>query len=145
MNGVGNGRRRSAVGSAATSRGRLSVAAGLARRSFLLALLMLLAWTHAEAARPEFFVFDNGVGRGSWTPTQQAQTLKELGYDGISYNYTTPEDLAAWQKAFGAAFRADGWPLVQIIEPRLAGWTYLLGSELVLGHGALLKRVDYGW
>jgi sugar phosphate isomerase/epimerase len=63
---------------------------------------MLLAWTHAEAARPEFFVFDNGVGRGSWTPTQQAQTLKELGYDGISYNYTTPEDLAAWQKAFGA-------------------------------------------
>jgi sugar phosphate isomerase/epimerase len=53
-------------------------------------------------ARPQFFVFDNGVGRGSWTPEQQAQTLKELGYDGISYNYTTPEDLARWQKAFSA-------------------------------------------
>ena len=54
------------------------------------------------AAQPEFFVFDNGAGRGSWTPEQQAQTLKDLGYDGISYNYTTPEDLARWQKAFAA-------------------------------------------
>jgi sugar phosphate isomerase/epimerase len=53
-------------------------------------------------ARPEFFVFDNGVGRGTWTPEQQARTLKDLGYDGISYNYTTPEDLARWQQAFAA-------------------------------------------
>lgn len=53
-------------------------------------------------AAPEFFVFDNGVGRGSWTPEQQAKTLQELGYDGISYNYTKPADLAAWQKACGA-------------------------------------------
>ena len=69
----------------------------------LLALGLLLASAAgAFAARPEFFVFDNGVGRGSWTPDQQAQTLKELGYDGISYNYTTPEDLARWQKAFAA-------------------------------------------
>lgn len=52
------------------------------------------------AAAPEFFVFDNGVGRGSWTPEQQAKTLKNLGFDGISYNYTKPADLAAWQKAF---------------------------------------------
>ena len=56
----------------------------------------------ASAARPQFFVFDNGVGSGSWTPEQQAKTVKELGYDGISYNYTTPEDLVAWQKALGA-------------------------------------------
>ena len=69
----------------------------------LLALALLLSSAGgAFAARPEFFVFDNGVGRGSWTPDQQAQTLKELGYDGISYNYTTPEDLARWQKAFAA-------------------------------------------
>ena len=78
----------------------------------LLALVLLLssapafagraAFAEASAPRPEFFVFDNGVGRGSWTPEQQAQTLKELGYDGISYNYTTPEDLARWQKAFAA-------------------------------------------
>jgi sugar phosphate isomerase/epimerase len=64
--------------------------------------LVLLAWTAVFAARPEFYVFDNGAGRGSWTPEQQARTLKELGYDGISYNYTTPEDLARWQRAFAA-------------------------------------------
>ena len=70
----------------------------------LLALALLLSSAGgAFAARPEFFVFDNGVGRGSWTPAQQAHTLKELGYDGISYNYTTPEDLARWQKHFAAA------------------------------------------
>jgi hypothetical protein len=40
--------------------------------------------------------FDNTVGRGKWTPEQQARTLKELGYDGISYNYTNPKDLAVW-------------------------------------------------
>jgi sugar phosphate isomerase/epimerase len=54
----------------------------------------------ASAAVPEFFPLDNGVGRGTWTPEQQAKTLKELGYDGIGYNYTKPAALAAWQKAF---------------------------------------------
>ncbi len=48
---------------------------------------------------PEFFPLDNGVGRGSWTPVQQAACLQELGFDGIGYNYTKPEDLAAWLKA----------------------------------------------
>jgi sugar phosphate isomerase/epimerase len=67
--------------------------------NLLFAGWLLLAGV-AAAAVPEFFVFDNGVGRGSWTPEQQARTLKELGYDGISYNYTKPADLAAWQKAF---------------------------------------------
>jgi sugar phosphate isomerase/epimerase len=66
-----------------------------------LCLLVLILEGDAAAARPQFFVFDNGVGRGSWTPEQQAKTVKELGYDGISYNYTTPEDLAKWQKALG--------------------------------------------
>ena len=70
-------------------------------RALSVAVLLLLGARTAQA-RPEFFVFDNGVGRGSWTPEQQARTLKELGYDGISYNYTTPEDLAKWQQAFGA-------------------------------------------
>ena len=54
----------------------------------------------ALAGALEFFPLDNGVGRGSWTPEQQAKTLKELGYDGISYNYTKPAALASWQKAF---------------------------------------------
>jgi sugar phosphate isomerase/epimerase len=56
--------------------------------------------TTALAAAPEFFPLDNGVGRGLWTPEQQAKTLKELGFDGIGYNYTKPAALAAWQKAF---------------------------------------------
>lgn len=64
-----------------------------------IALALALAATTAIAA-PEFYVMDNGVGRGSWTPDQQAKTLKELGYAGISYNYTKPEDLATWQRAF---------------------------------------------
>jgi len=53
----------------------------------------------AVANVPEFFPLDNGVGRGSWTPDQQAACVQELGFDGIGYNYTKPEDLAAWLKA----------------------------------------------
>ncbi len=49
-----------------------------------------------------FFVFDNGVGRGKWTPQEQATALKALGYDGISYNYTNNEDLAKRMEAFKA-------------------------------------------
>lgn len=66
----------------------------------LAALSAGLLLSSAALAAPEFFVLDNGVGRGSWPPEQQAKTLKELGYDGIGYNYTKPADLAAWQKAF---------------------------------------------
>lgn len=36
----------------------------------------------------EFFVFDNGAGRGQWTPRRQAETLAELGYAGIGYSGT---------------------------------------------------------
>lgn len=39
-------------------------------------------------AQPEFFAFDNGVGRGELTPSEQAALLKELGYDGIGYTGT---------------------------------------------------------
>jgi sugar phosphate isomerase/epimerase len=34
------------------------------------------------------FALDNGVGRGSLKPAEQARLLKELGYSGISYNET---------------------------------------------------------
>ena len=33
-----------------------------------------------------FFPFDSGVGRGKWTPVEQAQCAKEMGFDGIGYN-----------------------------------------------------------
>ena len=71
--------------------------AALVLVTILLAVSRALAGT---SVAPEFFVMDNGVGRGKWTPDQQARTLKELGYAGISYNYTRPEDLARWQEAF---------------------------------------------
>ena len=46
-----------------------------------------------------FFAFDNGVGRGQWPPDRQARVLKELGYNGISYNETIDitNRLAAFQ------------------------------------------------
>ena len=61
--------------------------------------LLFAAQTFAIAQSSGLFAFDNAVGRGKWTPDQQASTLKQLGYDGISYNYTKPKDLAAWLAA----------------------------------------------
>ncbi len=45
-----------------------------------------------------FFPFDSGVGRGKWTAQEQAQCVKELGFDGIGYNYNEkkPELLDEW-------------------------------------------------
>ena len=45
-----------------------------------------------------FFPFDSGVGRGKWTPQEQAQCVKDLGFDGIGYNYDEkkPELLDQW-------------------------------------------------
>jgi sugar phosphate isomerase/epimerase len=60
-------------------------------------LTLLLATQSIILAQSSgLFAFDNAVGRGKWTPEQQIRTLKELGYDGISYNYTNPKDLAVW-------------------------------------------------
>jgi sugar phosphate isomerase/epimerase len=66
-------------------------------RSFL-CVLMLASALLSQAETPKswpFFAFDNGVGRGVWPPSKQAETVKSLGYDGIHYNYTNPKDLAA--------------------------------------------------
>lgn len=71
--------------------------------------LFLAAQTFAIAHSSGLFAFDNAVGRGTWTPEQQASTLKQLGYDGISYNYTKPKDLAVWLatcKAHGIKLQA---------------------------------------
>jgi sugar phosphate isomerase/epimerase len=67
----------------------------------VIALVSALLLADAAFAAPQFFVFDNGVGRGSWTPDEQARAVKQAGFDGISYNYTTPEDLGRWQRALG--------------------------------------------
>jgi sugar phosphate isomerase/epimerase len=62
--------------------------------------------TRAQAqgfANWPFFAFDNGVGRGKWPPEKQAATLKALGYDGISYNYTNNQDLENWIRIYREA------------------------------------------
>lgn len=54
----------------------------------------------AAAAENPFFAFDNGVGRDTWTPEEQAICLQELGYAGISYQDEV--DLDARLAAFSA-------------------------------------------
>jgi len=66
----------------------------------------LRAWTAEEASKKTcwpFYAFDNGVGRGTWTPEKQAALLKELGYDGMAYNFTTNKDLESWLKIYDEA------------------------------------------
>ncbi len=93
------------VGSKVTPKGALRCPGGwvLLGLSLLTAAGACPVWGAQEkgaiANRPEFFPLDNGVGRGSWTPVQQADCVRELGFDGIGYNYTKPEDLDAWLKA----------------------------------------------
>jgi len=60
----------------------------------------LAAGKEKRAAKPAFFAFDNGVGRGQWSPQQQADVLKELGYAGIGYTGT--DDLAERLRTFKA-------------------------------------------
>ena len=73
-------------------------------------LLLALSFVNAHAQEPitestaegllsnSFFVFDNGAGRGEWTPARQAETLARLGYAGIGYSGT--EELDERLKAF---------------------------------------------
>ena len=58
------------------------------------------AATAQSLVNERFFVFDNGAGRGKWTPEEQALVVSELGFAGIGYSGT--EDLDVRLKAFGA-------------------------------------------
>jgi sugar phosphate isomerase/epimerase len=72
----------------------------------LFCLLMLASAPFSKAGTAEpwpFFAFDNGVGRGVWPASKQAETVKSLGYDGIHYNYTNPKDFATKIAACKAA------------------------------------------
>ena len=73
-------------------------------------VFVLSAVCLAAAANP-FFVFDNGVGRGTWTPQEQMTHLAELGYGGISYQ--DEEDLEARL----AAFEASGLKVFNLYVP----------------------------
>ncbi len=60
---------------------------------------------HAQETRPAakrfaFFPLDNGLGRGVWSPEEQARVAQEAGCDGIGYNDTNrPEDIDHWLAA----------------------------------------------
>jgi len=97
----------------------------------------------AVAAPFEFFPFDSGVGRGKpeWTPDRQADTLKKLGYDGIGYNYTTPEALAAWQKAMDAR----GLKIYSIYLYTMLGKTPAYPANLEAGMRILEGRDTVIW
>ena len=62
-------------------------------------LLLLMAFP--AVSENAFFAFDNGVGRGTLTPVEQAALLKETGYAGIGYSGDV--DLDARLKAFDDA------------------------------------------
>jgi sugar phosphate isomerase/epimerase len=66
-------------------------------------LAFLVHSASADESPWPFFAFDNGVGRGVWPPSVQAETVKKLGYDGIHYNYTNPKDFAIKRSACRAA------------------------------------------
>jgi sugar phosphate isomerase/epimerase len=68
----------------------------LLSRAGALIAAVLLSSAAAQASWP-LFAMDNGVGRGAWSAERQASVLKELGYDGISYNHTRAADVSAWR------------------------------------------------
>ncbi|MCU0787690.1 MAG: sugar phosphate isomerase/epimerase [Verrucomicrobia bacterium] len=75
-------------------------------RALLLGSVLLL---HGGASAAEisdrgpnpFFAMDNGVGRGRLTPVEQAEVVKDIGFDGISYNGT--QELTERLNAFDQA------------------------------------------
>ncbi len=54
--------------------------------------------TTADSFRPKFFAFQNGVSFGS--PQNEAKTLKELGYDGVSQVFVGGDKLAKQVAAY---------------------------------------------
>lgn len=104
------------------------------------AILPLGALADRQALWP-FFAFDNGVGRGKWSPEKQAATLKALGYDGISYNYTNNKDLETWGQVYReAALKIFALYIHTFPEKKEEPWTpalreaagLLKGSETAL-------------
>jgi sugar phosphate isomerase/epimerase len=76
------------------------------RHALLLGIVLLLhggvsaAEISNQVSNP-FFAMDNGVGRGRLTPAEQAEVVKDIGFDGISYNGT--QDLTERLSAFDQA------------------------------------------
>ncbi len=117
--------------------------AGPQGRTVLGALAATLSLAGAAAAAPgwPFFAFDNGVGRGQWPPPQQAAVLKELGYDGISYNYTNNKDLETWIRVYReAGLKIFGLYIHTFPEKKEEPWSPALREAIAMlkGSGTVL-------
>ncbi len=87
-------------------------------RTMVALILLTLCRGMAAVEQPwPFFSLDNGVGRDVWTAERQVATLSELGWDGISYRYTTAVDMA--ERA--ARCRAGSVRLVAMYFPVVVG------------------------
>jgi len=102
--------------------------------------MLLCGVTSAQAAAWEIFAMDNGVGRGTWSPEKQASVLKEIGFDGISYNYTHPADLRQWLTELKSRnLRLHAVYLAAQLEGEIVVPATLAESVLLLrGSGAVL-------
>jgi sugar phosphate isomerase/epimerase len=99
------------------------------------------SWSKETANPPAwpFFAFDNGVGRDvGWTPTQQAELLDKLGYDGIGYTGLDhlPKRIAAIKSKGLRIFSIYEWFALDKAEPipadRLARLVQLKGTDAIL-------------
>ena len=118
------------------------------RRAFLKAgaafaaapLLAPLRAAAQEKALWPFFAFDNGVGRGTWPAEKQAATLKALGYDGISYNYTNNKDLETWLRVYREAGLKIFGLYVHTFPEKAEPWAPALREAIALlkGSGTVL-------
>jgi sugar phosphate isomerase/epimerase len=112
-----------------------------------ISLIVLLAgmappsWSKETASAPVWplFAFDNGVGRDAgWTPTQQAELLDKLGYDGIGYTGLDqlPERIAATKSKGLRIFSIYEWFALDKAEPipadRLARLELLESTDAIL-------------
>lgn len=100
------------------------------------ALAVWIAASAASAAEWEFFAFDNGVGRGLWPPEKQAATLKALGYDGCSYNYTDNKDLETWIRVYrekGLKIHGLYFPVAPEKSP---AWNPAIGEAVAMLKGS---------
>ena len=70
------------------------------RLAFIACFLLTCGMLTADEFAPEFFAFRNGVNFG--TPADNARTLKEFGYHGVSQIYAG-DPLADHVKAYEAA------------------------------------------
>lgn len=93
----------------------------------------------AIRATNPFYAFDNGVGRGKLSPTEQAAILADLGYDGIGYTGTEniPQMLAALEprglKMFNTYVKLDVRPDQVPYDPTLPE-----AIQQLRGHGTLI-------